>query len=195
MCAQDNMWAYNASQCFGNDPFQTACVEVNDVNLVLIDSVREAAMKLGRSWSIKGQIPPGSVVIASSDANRFGVRVGDTVFLVVDIPYTIRHAMRPYVDYVSRVRVEGTLLPVLSFIGLWEQNWDEWSLFCGRAYLPFTVHGLYASASGKFPSGLKRAVVAEYSSFLAHAAPRIHPMLRAADPSPCVVWRGQRSVV
>lgn len=100
----------------------------------------------------------GSVVISSADAASLGVRVGDTVIVKVDVPWTVRHALEPTTN---------------------AYDWPEWALFCGEAVIPFTVHATFQGSSGKFSKGVRVPIVAEYGSFLEHVAGRLHPSLRA----------------
>ena len=87
-----------------------------------------------------------------------GLRKNDVVLLRVDIPWTIRHAMRPVTD---------------------DYDWPEWASLCGQTFLPFIVHDTFGSSTGKFPKSLKLPVVAEFGPFLRYAAGRLHPYIRA----------------
>ena len=67
-------------------------------NIVLMDSVRENRMQLGRTWPYEGTIPAGTVLLSTATAARLRVEKGDTIILRVSIPWTIRHAMKPLQD-------------------------------------------------------------------------------------------------
>ena len=87
---------YNASSCSYTAAVLVDCGLTNEVatTLVLTDSVKEAAMGLGRQWTAP-TIPPGNVLLASSTALAFGLAVGDVIMVSVNIPFTLRHALAP----------------------------------------------------------------------------------------------------
>ena len=58
------------------------------------------------------------------------------------------------------------------------QDWPTKAVECGLVRVPFRVSGVFGTVDGKFPSVIKRPVVAEYGPFLAHIAPHLHPTIR-----------------
>ena len=75
------------------------------------------------------------------------------------------------------------------------QDWATDAANCGLVRVPFVVHATYDSTAGqgKFSNGVTRPIVAEYSTFLAHSAPRLHPSIRYLPDGPAAGDAGPRA--
>jgi ABC-type antimicrobial peptide transport system permease subunit len=170
---QTSSAAHIATVCFDH-----AYPKSVGVNLLVLDSMREARMGLGRSWPFSA-VDAGSVLLSRSLARSLGlgdaVRVGDSVTLAVNMDAALGDVWR---DVVVRPASSGA--SVVSALARDDEAALLESARSMYAFAPFRVAGIYESAAGKHASSLERAAVVELGALMRWLAEHLHPALSDA---------------
>jgi hypothetical protein len=131
---------------------------------------------VGMQWTLRHALAPSPVQVGGWE-RRVGI-VGER---------RRRHPLRCLLQGTSLLTFVGggvvvprVVVPTPCACVATAQDWARLTASCGDVYLPLRIHGVYTKgqALGKFPNTATRPIVVEYSTFLAHVAPRLHPSIR-----------------
>ena len=167
------------SWCTAKGPFGPGQMKqpLRGLNLLLVDTQREAESGIGRSWK-QAALPAGGIAISSMLSKRLAVGVGDVVVAkLTNVAYLVRHALAPTIGGSSSGGPQA-LPPALDASG-----WGERSMLYGYdAAVPFIVSVVAPEPNygGKIPADpttTDATILGEFGPFLSHIAAHLHPAI------------------
>lgn len=157
-----------------------------NLNLVLVDSHREARMGYGRQPVWDGRIPPGQVVLHAAHAAKLRVQEGDTLILNFQARELVRHAFEP-------IGTASSSNSTRFGSGADSSGWDQKAAMFSDVALPFRIFRVVPNFGGKTQSSFTDIAFAEYGSFLEFAGPRLHPLIAGESYKEVVTGTGDGS--
>ncbi|KAI9184080.1 hypothetical protein H9P43_003133 [Blastocladiella emersonii ATCC 22665] len=140
------------------------CARALRTKLQLIDSDREAAAGIGRTWNLQ-KIPRGSVVLLQDLAANLRVGPGDVVFLSTNLP-----SIAAYQQNLAAATVRAQL----------NRTFTVPSYASTTLALPLRVHAVIADSLGKTAQDRTGLSFLEYGTVIDLIADHLHPWYSAS---------------
>jgi ABC-type antimicrobial peptide transport system permease subunit len=153
------------SECSnGVDCLPKLCNARQPVAVRLIDTEREARMRLGRAWPYD-RIPEGECLMSADMAFARQLQPGDTVWVGVLDSLTLPHMALQGLQTVDVTKNASIQLL---------DTMDKYSLYA----VPLRIADVYSSSKGKFPSSQdENNIVMEYDTYYRHVLRHLNPKI------------------
>ncbi len=136
-------------------------------NVLALDTLKEDRMELGRTFDYTGPIPEGGALLIEDFATQLGLAVGDTLYITLFMPLTIRNGFEPEV---------GRSVVGDHYIN--DTGWATASLAYPEVSVPLRVEGILSTPQGKLGNTRTATIMVEFNSLVPHLAQHMHPAVR-----------------
>jgi len=126
-------------------------------------------MELGRRFEFEGAIPQGEALLIEDFATQLGLAVGDTLYVTLFMPLTLRHAFEPDT---GRIGVGDHYFN--------DSGWATAALSFPEVSVPLRVAGILDTPQGKLGNTLTSTIMVEFDRWVQHLAQHLHPAVRHA---------------